>query len=152
MNSTTTRKAGAKAHAFLGTSNSIWEDNLEQGVGFLAFNKMQTFFWISPGMFLTSLFPVDFLTPKKGCTYIAVLPSVGALAGFYSSVQLIILQTLSWPRISESFALNYKLGWKQSMASAVIMRDGEYLRTWGMRQKPHFLWKWSETLKGTAKT
>lgn len=72
MNSTTTRKAGARAHAFLGTSNSIWEDNLEQGVGFLAFNKMQAFVWISPGMYLTSLFPVYFLTSKKGFTYIAV--------------------------------------------------------------------------------
>lgn len=96
MNSTTTRKAGARAHAFLGTSNSIWEDNLEQGVGFLAVNKMQAFVWISPGMYLTSLFPVYFLTSKKGFTYIAVFSSV--LAGFYSSVQTIILQNLLWPQ------------------------------------------------------
>lgn len=79
MNSTTTRKARAGAHAFLGTSNSIWEDNLEQGVGFLAFNKMQTFFLISPGMSLTWLLPVDFLTSKKGFAQVAVFFLCGVL-------------------------------------------------------------------------
>jgi len=57
MNSTTTRKAGARAHAFSGTSNSIWEDNLEQRVGFLAFNKVQTFFWNVLNLTLACRFP-----------------------------------------------------------------------------------------------